>query len=107
VPGQLIEGRGKYMRKDRKAWDDDLEMPPLTKAQLRTARKPTPEEQRMFSEALANFRKKGRPAKSFGKYRPVTIRLHPYVLAWAKAEAKRHGIGYQTFINRTLLNQAA
>ena len=61
----------------------------------------------MFTRAVEKYRKKGRPAKVFGKYRPVTIRLHPYVLDWAKAEAKRRGIGYQTLINQTLLRHAA
>lgn len=86
---------------------NELHMPPLTNEQLKRFRRPTPQERKMFQEAADNFRKRGRPAKVFGKYRPVTIRLHPYVLGWAKAEAKKRGIGYQTFINRTLLFQAA
>ena len=49
----------------------------------------------------------GRPRKNFGKYQPVTIRLHPYVLEWAKAEGKKRGVGYQTLINQTLLSHTA
>jgi hypothetical protein len=30
----------------------------------------------------------------------------PKVLAWARAQAKRRGCGYQTFINETLLRHA-
>ena len=95
------------MNRGKRRMDDDLEIPPLTKEQLNRFRSPTPEERKAFSEAVANFKKKGRPAKVFGKYKPITIRLHPYVLEWAKVEAKRRGIGYQTLINQTLLGHAA
>ncbi len=37
------------------------------------------------------------------KYKPISIRLHPMVLEWAKAEAERRGVGYQSVINETLL----
>jgi predicted DNA binding CopG/RHH family protein len=48
----------------------------------------------------------GRPPKKANeKYQAVHIRLHPQALAWAKAEAKKRGIGYQTVINETLLHQ--
>lgn len=46
---------------------------------------------------------RGRPAKGDEKYRPVSIRLHPKVIAWARREAKRRGVGYQTVINEALL----
>ena len=46
---------------------------------------------------------RGRPPKSADKYTPVSIRLHPKVVAWAKREAKRRRIGYQTVINEALL----
>lgn len=46
----------------------------------------------------------GRPRKpEEEKYKKVGIRLHPDVLEWAKAEAARKGIGYQSVINETLL----
>jgi uncharacterized protein (DUF4415 family) len=94
--------------KSRRWWaTHDPENPPLTDEELKRFRKPTAEERRRHAEAVANFKKKGRPAKVFGKYKSVTIRLHPFVLDWAKAEAKRRGIGYQTFINETLLKHAA
>jgi len=31
------------------------------------------------------------------------VRLNPKVVAWAKKEAQRRGIGYQTVINEALL----
>jgi uncharacterized protein (DUF4415 family) len=51
--------------------------------------------------------KRGRPPKGAEKYRPVSIRLHPSVIAWAKREAKRRGLGYQTVINEVLLKATA
>jgi uncharacterized protein (DUF4415 family) len=86
---------------------DDLEIPPLTGADFKRARRVTPEEHKSFHQAVKKFRSRGRPKKTFGRYRPVTIRLNPYVLEWAKDEAKKRGIGYQTFINQALLAQAA
>lgn len=50
---------------------------------------------------------RGRPPKGDDKYSPVSIRLHPKVLQWAKREAKKRGIGYQTIINEVLLKKAA
>jgi len=49
---------------------------------------------------------RGRPPKGAAKYLPVSIRLHPRVVAWAKREAKRRGIGYQTVINEALIEAA-
>lgn len=87
----------------RKRYGIDPENPPLTESDLKRARRVTPEEHKMFLGAVEKFRARGRPKKSSGKYRPVTIRLHPNVLQWARAEAKRRGLGYQTVINQTLL----
>lgn len=33
------------------------------------------------------------------------MRLHPKVFEWAKAEAEKRGIGYQSLINEILLDQ--
>ena len=76
------------------------------------ARKVTPVEVRMFRKAYENtFGRKpprrGRPPKGGDKYQDIHIRLHPKVLQWARAQAKRRGIGYQTFINETLLHHVA
>ncbi len=51
--------------------------------------------------------RRGRPPKGTAKYQPVSIRLSPKVLIWAKQEAKRRGVGYQTVINETLLKASA
>jgi uncharacterized protein (DUF4415 family) len=50
---------------------------------------------------------RGRPAKSEGdKYQPTSIRLHPKAIAWARREARKRGVGYQTIINEVLLEKA-
>ena len=51
--------------------------------------------------------RRGRPPKGAGKYQAVSIRLSPKVLAWAKKEAKRRGVGYQTVINDVLSKASA
>jgi predicted DNA binding CopG/RHH family protein len=91
----------------------DPENPPLTEAQLQKFRPLSSKRREMFRQAyLKTFKKEppvmGRPPKDAAeKYRHVHIRLHPQALAWAKQEAERRGIGYQTVINETLLHRAA
>jgi uncharacterized protein (DUF4415 family) len=73
------------------------------------ARRVTPEESQKFRKAISEqfgikLKKRGRPIKNEDeKYEPISIRLHPKVLAWAKKEAQKRGIGYQTVINEVLL----
>jgi uncharacterized protein (DUF4415 family) len=71
------------------------------------ARQVTPEENQKFREAISEqfgIKLRNRPVKSEDeKYEPISIRLHPKVLNWAKEEAKKRGIGYQTVINEVLL----
>ena len=51
---------------------------------------------------------RGRPPSSeLDKYKPISIRLHPKILTWAKKVAKKEGVGYQTIINKFLLKFAA
>jgi uncharacterized protein (DUF4415 family) len=75
------------------------------------ARRVTPEESQKFSSAIADQfgitpRKRGRPVKDEEeKYEPISIRFHPKILAWAKEEAEKRGVGYQTVINEALLEQ--
>jgi predicted DNA binding CopG/RHH family protein len=38
---------------------------------------------------------------------PVSIRLHPTILTWAREQAHKEHIGYQSFLNRLLLKLAA
>ena len=61
-----------------------------------------------IEEKLDTKRKsRGRPPKLEEKYKPVSIRLHPKVLEWAKREAEKRGVGYQTIINEILLKKTA
>lgn len=63
---------------------------------------------RAIEEKLGEKRKsRGRPPKEKDKYSPISIRLHPKVLQWAKREGKKRGVGYQTIINEVLLKKAA
>ena len=51
---------------------------------------------------------RGRPQKKGkDKFAPISIRIHPLALAWAKKEAAKRGVGYQTVINEILLEKAA
>lgn len=50
---------------------------------------------------------RGRPPKVGDKYLPISIRLHPKAAAWARRQAQRRGVGYQTVINDVLLRMAA
>ena len=72
------------------------------------ARRVTAEEHGRFAEAAANTRVlRGRPRKPpEQKFLPVTIRLDPRVVVWAKHEAKRQHVGYQTILNQELLRLA-
>lgn len=47
--------------------------------------------------------RRGRPPKGDEKHRAVSIRLNPKVIEWAKKQARKRGIGYQTVINEVLL----
>ena len=63
---------------------------------------------RLIEEKLGVKRTlRGRPPKEEGKYKPISIRLNPIVLEWAKKEARKQGVGYQTVINQILLKFAA
>lgn len=51
---------------------------------------------------------RGRPLKAqTDKYKAISIRLHPKIIKWAKAESKKRGVGYQTVINEILLKKVA
>lgn len=77
------------------------------------ARRITAQEMRLHRKAIANKLGakrvvRGRPPKHVAeKYHAIAIRLHPKILKWAKGEAKKQGLGYQTVINRLLLKYAA
>lgn len=77
------------------------------------ARRVTKKETEKFRKAVESKLdvkrpKRGRPAKAASeKFQPVSIRLHPAVLAWAKAESKKRKVPYQTIINEVLLEKVA
>lgn len=91
--------------------DDD--MPTLTEAELKKARRVTPAEHETYRKALEETFNKpfpsrmGRPPKDASeKHVGVFIKLHPRVLAWARAIANKCHSKYQTVINETLLQKA-
>jgi uncharacterized protein (DUF4415 family) len=50
---------------------------------------------------------RGRPPKpKTEKYQATSIRLHPKAIAWARREARKKRVGYQTIINQVLLEKA-
>jgi uncharacterized protein (DUF4415 family) len=95
------------MRKTRKI--DDLDIPELTAEELARARRITPEEHARHRQAYINTLGKeppprGRPRKPVSDlFKHVHMRMPPNLLARAKTKAKRLGIGYQTLINRLLM----
>jgi len=77
------------------------------------ARRVTPEETERARQAIESMtgkprKPRGRPPKAdHERYQPVSLRLDPRALAWAKRTAKKKGVGYQTVINEALLAKAA
>ena len=69
----------------------------------------TKKQHEKFKKTAENTLKKlGRPAlEENKKYIPTYIRFHPKVVAWAKKESKKRGIGYQTVINDELLKKVS
>lgn len=56
--------------------------------------------------AASTSKRRGRPPKrEEDKYRPTHIFFHPKIIDWAKAEAEKRGVGYQSVINETLLER--
>ena len=89
---------------------DDMEVPEFD---FSKARRITPAEVARYRKAYENTfgvppPVRGRPAKlPHLKYRDIHLKIHPVALKWAKAKAKKQGVGYQTVINETLLKHAA
>jgi uncharacterized protein (DUF4415 family) len=86
-------------------------MPKKTEFPFKNARRITTKEVVAAEKAVKEqfgieASRRGRPRKEDDeKYQAISIKLHPSVLKWAKAEAKRKKIGYQTIINEVLLKQ--
>jgi predicted DNA binding CopG/RHH family protein len=69
------------------------------------ARRVTPEEHQHFKSLLAKQLGENADPVSEESYPSVLLKLHPKVLDWAQAEAKKRGIEYQVIINEVLLKQ--
>jgi uncharacterized protein (DUF4415 family) len=52
------------------------------------------------------MRRVGRPPLGTAARQLIAIRVDPDVLQWAKRQAQRRGIGYQTLINEVLAGHA-
>jgi uncharacterized protein (DUF4415 family) len=80
---------------------------PFDKARRITSRELAAARKAIEKKTCASRPPRGRPAKQEAdKYRPISIRLHPKVIAWARREARKRGVGYQTIINDVLLVKA-
>ena len=101
------------MRQQNTRKIDFSDNPEWTRQDFARARHATPKELALFRKAY--IRTFGHPPPRRGpmhklpseRYIPTYIKLHPKIVQWARAEAKRRGIGYQTVINETLLRRAA
>lgn len=80
---------------------------PFENARRVTAREVEAGRKAIEARLEAKRPRRGRPPKGAEKYQAVSIRLSPKVVAWAKKEGKRRGVGYQTVINETLLKMSA
>ena len=78
---------------------------PFEKSRRITARETMTAKRAIEKKTGKKRQKRGRPAKGLKKYVPTSIRLHPKVLSWAKKEAKKRGVGYQTIINESLIKR--
>ena len=81
---------------------------PFNKAR-RLTMKEVKEARKAISAKLGGKRLlRGRPPKKdHERYQAISIRLDPRILTWAKREAGKKGLKYQSVINRTLLEIAA
>lgn len=80
---------------------------PFENARRVTAREAEAARKAIEARLGAKRPRRGRPPKGAEKCQAVSIRLSPRVVAWAKKEGKRRGVGYQTVINETLLEISA
>jgi len=81
---------------------------PFEKARRISSKEVSEARKAIAKETGKKRRSRGRPPKpSKDKYQAIFIRLHPVVVQWAKKEAKRRKVGYQTVINEVLLKSVA
>jgi len=92
---------------------DFSDIPEWSAEDFKRARRAAPEERARFHAAyLQTFGRRPPKRGPLGKhpaerYVPTYIKLHPKIIQWARREAKRRGLGYQTIINEELLRKAA
>ncbi len=89
---------------------DEIKRPSIET--LRRGHRITLEKHAKYSKALdeqfgLDRPRMGRPPKGVERHIPVSLRLPPRVLSWAKAKAKRLSIGYQTVLKDALLKLSA
>jgi predicted DNA binding CopG/RHH family protein len=69
------------------------------------AHRVTPTEHQHFKTLLAQQFGTQPDTTPEAPYPFVSLQLHPKILVWAKAEAQKRSIDYQTVINEVLLRQ--
>ena len=84
----------------------DIKNFPFEKSRRITLRETISVRKAIAKKASKMRKSRGRPPlKKSDKYVAISIRLHPKILTWAKQEAKKKRIGYQTVINQSLIDR--
>lgn len=98
--GVRIEKREDYMKNSKEF--------PFEKARKISLRETAAARKAIERKTGKKRKSRGRPSKTITeKYKPISIRLHPKIVIWAKREAKKQGVGYQTIINEILLKKVS
>jgi hypothetical protein len=98
------------MQKNKLRTGETADIPELTDAELKRARRVTPKETEAFRQAIeeklgvSRPPRMGRPPKHPSeKYVPISWRTPPEVMEWLVTQARRAGVGkYQTFLSLLL-----
>ena len=98
------------MQKMKRRTSETTDVPELTDAELRRARRVTPNETKAFRQAIeeklgvARLPRMGRPLKHPSeKYIPISWRIPPEVMEWLVTQSHHAGIEkYQTFLSLLL-----
>ena len=86
-----------------KTKNENIERPTL--ATIKRGHRVTYENHVKYCRALGIKPRMGRPPKGADRHIPVSLRLPPAVIEWAKKQGKFQNIGYQTFIKNFLLQR--
>ena len=76
------------------------------------SRRVTSEEHQKFKAAIeqklgVKLRDRTAVPQTDDSYESVVLQLHPRILTWAREEAEKQGVAYQTIINSVLLQQVS